>query len=148
MRALLKPQRCWSIAHITMFATFWQKFIALTISLNSRSMALAALAEVPVSEPIHCCTHVATLIIKHSGGSPPPLASGSAWSPGCALPAGHPPHTAAAPATALEDEGSLHVCPGKASWLMQGLQRERHAQTKSNKQNRDTRHPTAKCRKA
>lgn len=25
----------------------------------------------------------------------------------------------------------LHVCPGKASWLMQGLQRERHAQNKS-----------------
>ena len=23
----------------------------------------------------------------------------------------------------------LHVCPDKASWLMQGLQRERHAQT-------------------
>jgi len=27
-------------------------------------------------------------------------------------------------------EGRLHVCPDKASWLMQGLQRERHAQTK------------------
>ena len=24
---------------------------------------------------------------------------------------------------------NLHVCPDKASWLMQGLQRERHAQT-------------------
>ena len=28
-------------------------------------------------------------------------------------------------------EGSLHTCPDKASWLMQGLQRERHAQTKN-----------------
>src|SRR6476469_3131150 len=28
-------------------------------------------------------------------------------------------------------EGSLHTCPDKASWLMQGLQRERHAQTKT-----------------
>ena len=27
-------------------------------------------------------------------------------------------------------EGRLHVGPDKASWLMQGLQRERHAQTK------------------
>jgi hypothetical protein len=26
-------------------------------------------------------------------------------------------------------EGNLHVCPDKASWPMQGLQRERHAQT-------------------
>ena len=27
------------------------------------------------------------------------------------------------------EEGRLHVCPSKASWPMQGLQRERHAQT-------------------
>ena len=30
-----------------------------------------------------------------------------------------------------KEEGRLHVCPDKASWLMQGLQRERHAQKKS-----------------
>ena len=28
-------------------------------------------------------------------------------------------------------EGRLHVCPGKASWPMQGPQREQHAQKKS-----------------
>ena len=31
------------------------------------------------------------------------------------------------------EEGRLHECPGKASWLMQGPQRERHAHTNKTK---------------
>ncbi len=125
MKALLKPQRCWSIAHITMFATFWQEMIALSISLNSRLMALVAVAEVPVSEST--CRHVAALMFKHSGGSRRPLASGSACSPGYALPANRPLQTAASPATALRKI----TCMPWQSLMAQGLQRVRHAQTKS-----------------
>ena len=39
------------------------------------------------------------------------------------------PMLAAAKALRLEKEEGLHVCPDKASWLMQGPQRERRAHT-------------------